>query len=98
MDNDKKHSKIKTYTPLPDGTIEINTESYYEELASIKQEIQKHITTNQNTFLGDLISSVDVITGQKTKELTITITADDRYQPKMITKVYTVRKEKFNKK
>lgn len=97
MDN-PKHAKIKTFTPQDDGSMMIETESYHEKLSGYKQEIMKHINTNKSSFLSDLIASVDVITSQKTKEVTLTITADDSYFPKQITKVYTVKKETYNKR
>jgi len=93
-----KHAKVTTYTPQDDGSTRIETSSYHEQLSSIREQIEQHIQTSKDTFLGDIITCLSLITDQKTKELTIVIKSDDRYMPKLITQVYTVKKEDFNKR
>lgn len=98
MNDDLKHTKIKTFTPQTNGEMMVETESYDEQLSGYKQEIMKHFRTNRNSFLGDLMSAIDVISNQKTRELTLTITADERYQPSRITRTYTVKKEVYKRR
>lgn len=96
--NDPKHSKIKTFTPQEDGSTKIETKSYYEQLSSIREEIEQHIMTNPGKFLSDIIAALSVISDKKTRELTITIMTDERFNPNRITKTYTTKKESYNKK
>lgn len=98
MSEDLKHTKIKTFTPLASGEMNVETESYDEQLSGYKQEIMKHIKTGRSTFLADLMSAIDVISNQKTRELTLTIVADERYQPSRITRTYTVKKEVYKRR
>lgn len=92
MIDDIKHAKITTYMPQPDGSIEIQTDSYYERPSSLKQEITKHIKTTRDTFMADLINCVDVITSMQTPELTLVITTDRDHNPTLITQTYTTKK------
>lgn len=98
MADDPKHTKIRTFTELPDGSIQVITESYFDKLASIKEEIVKQIKTDRSNFYTDLISSADVIYKQQTKELTLRIYSNEWNQVDRIVKEYTVKKENFNKR
>lgn len=95
---DKKHVKIKTITPQEDGSLHTVTESYFDQLASIKEEIVKQIKTDRNNLLGDIISCLDVVQKQQTKELTLKIYLDEFNQPARIVKEYTTKKESYNKR
>jgi hypothetical protein len=92
MTDDIKHAKVTTYTSLPDGTVEIQTDSYYERPSGLKQEVMRHIKTNRDTFMTDLITCVEVVTSQKTPELTLVITTDNAGNPTLITQTYTTKK------
>lgn len=98
MTDERKHSKVKTFTPQEDGSMQIETESYHEKLSGYKKEVMKHIKTSNATLLSDVISCLDVLKGKGTPELTIVITSDKHNIPSMITKTYTIEKETFNKR
>lgn len=95
---DKKHVRIKTFEDQPDGTIKATTESYFESLASIKEEIIKQIPTSKEKMLTDLISCLDVVHKQQTRDmLTIRIHMDEWGQPNRIEKQYTTKKENYKR-
>lgn len=96
--DEKKHVKIRTVTENPDGSLTASTESYFETLSSIKEEVIKQIKTDRNNLLSDIISCLDVVTAQKTKELTLMIYLDEFNQPSRIVKQYTTKKENYNKR
>lgn len=97
IDN-KQHVKIKTSTVLPSGEIRVKTESYFEELASDKTEVEQHIQTDKENFLRDIMTCLSFITDMKTNELTINIKTDDMRRPRVITRIYTLSKNTFNKR
>lgn len=96
--SDIKHTKITSYEEQPDGSIKAVTESYFEDLASRKEDIIKNVQTSHKDFLSDIINCLDVINLKQTKELNLRITVDEYLNPKLIVKQYTVRKESFNKR
>lgn len=98
MNNDPKHTRIKTFTPQNNGEMMVETESYDEQLSGYKQEIMKHFKTDRTSFLADLMSAIDVISNQQTRELNLTIVADERFQPSRITRTYTVKKEVYKRR
>jgi len=98
MSEDKKHIKVTNYEEQEDGSIKIVTESYFEELASRKEDVVKSIKTDHNNLLSDVITHLDVINKKLTKELHLIITMDEWNQPKTITKQYTVKKESFKRR
>ncbi len=98
MTDTPKHSKITTYTTQEDGSILATTESYFEELASRKENIIMNKRTNHNDFLSDVISCLDVINKQQAKELHLTITVDEWNKPCLIVKEYTIRKESYKRR
>lgn len=93
-----KHTKITSYEPQEDGTIKAVTNSYFDDLASRKEDVISKIKTNHNDFLSHVISCLDVISKQKTKELNLTITVDEWNKPDLIVKKYTVRKENYKRR
>jgi hypothetical protein len=94
-----KHSKITSYSePDKDGVIQAVTNSYFDELASRKEDVITSVKTNANNFFSDLISCTDVIGKQQTRELNLKITVDEWNKPAFIIKQYTVRKENFKRR
>lgn len=93
-----KHTKITTYKTEADGSLTTITESYFEGLASRKMGVVKHIRTDYNNFMTDLIASVDVITKQQTKELDLKITVDEWGKPCHIVKQYIIKHEDFKRR
>lgn len=98
MTDTPKHTKITTYNQREDGSLEVVVESYFEDLASRKQDVVSKIKTDYNNFYADLVSCTDVIKDQKTKELHLIITVDEWNKPALITKQYTERKENYNRR
>lgn len=93
-----KHTKVTVYEEQEDGSIKCITESYFEELASRKEDIVKSIKTDHNNLLSDIIANLDVVNKKLTKELHLIISMDEWNQPHMITKQYTVKKESFKRR
>jgi hypothetical protein len=98
MTDTPKHTKITSYNVNDDGSLEVVVESYFDELASRKQDIISKVKTDYNNFYADLVSCTDVIKNQQTKELHLVITVDEWNKPALITKQYTVRKENYNRR
>lgn len=93
-----KHTKITTYSQEEDGTLKAVTESYFEDLASRREDVIKNVKTNHNNFLSDVIACLDVITKQQARELHLTISVDEWNKPALIVKQYTIRKENFKRR
>lgn len=96
--SDPKHTKITEFEEQEDGTLLITTSSYFEELSSIKQKVAKNVKTSKATFLSDIISCLDPVNKQQTKELTLTIVLDEWNQPAHIVKEYTIKKENYKRR
>jgi hypothetical protein len=93
--SDMKHAKIKTTTINLDGSTNIETKSYFEELASVKEETQKTTWTDDTNLLADSIKCLDVITKHISEEVSINI---KREKGKIvIVKTWTIRKESYKK-
>lgn len=92
-----KHAKVRTITERPDGSAHIKTESYYEELNSVKQEIQQSIKTSKDTFIADLMRCVAPISDGSSREVNIHIEANERNEPCRIVKTWTVDKKFFGR-
>jgi hypothetical protein len=95
--SDPQHTKIKRTTIIDDDTQLIIHESYTDKLSSYKEEVAKSILTSRNNYLGDLISCSDVFTKHQAKKLTLEITTDDNYEPRLIVKTWITKKEYFGK-
>ena len=93
-----QHSKVRTFTPQPDGSIVINTESYYEDLSSVGQEIMRHYKTSARDIVADVIKCLDVFKHGGTHKLTIEISTDVDRMPTQITQTYMTNKEVFAKR
>lgn len=96
--NEKKHLKIKTIQENIDGSLVVKTETYYDKLTSTKEEVVKQITTSKEDLLRDVVSCLDVVNKQQTKELTLTIYLNELNQPTRIVKQYATRKENYNRR
>lgn len=98
MNDIPRHTKIAIYDEDPDGTIRYSVDSYFEELASRKQGVIAQIKTSKNNFLSDLITSVEPVNKQLTKELKLTIILDEWNQPARIIKEYITRRDDFKRR
>lgn len=94
-DNDITHGKVITTTPQPDGSNEIETQSYYDSLAHRKVEREKFLASTQRTLLQDVAACLTHIS-EGSPELTIEIKrkAGDRVE---IHKRWTVRKDNYRR-
>jgi hypothetical protein len=97
MSSTPQHTRIKRTTVIDDDTQLIIHESYTDKLSSVKEEVAKNIKTSRMSYLADLIACSDVFSKHETKKLTLEITADDNYQPKLIVKIWTTKKEYYGK-
>lgn len=97
MNIELKHARRTVTTPQSDGSQIIVTEGYYEELNSVKEEIQKSILTTKDTFIKDLMEAVGVVTRRESRDLTLKIEADKDGNPIRIVKTWTTRKEYYGR-
>lgn len=91
-----KHSKVKTSTPQDDGSVVHTSQSYYDKLSYEKIEVEKKLTTSQQTLLKDIISCLEHISNGA-DELTLKIEAS-RGTPKRITKTWVQSKQHYNRR
>lgn len=96
--SDPKHTKVTTYKTLDDGSYVKQIKAYHEHLASIREERVESLKTTHATFLADIMKCLEVINSGNTKELTLTIKANDFKNPTMIIKSYITYKEEFKKR
>ena len=92
------HGKIKTYYTNDDGSITSETESFYENPTAFEREVTQSVLTGRDTFLSDVVQSLNLISNKKTRELTLTIKADEHYMPRQIVKTWIETKEVLDKK
>ena len=96
MTDQPKHEVITENVPESEVMITIpadvliNTMSYHETLGSVSKTRQKNLLTSGHTYLADIISCLDVVKDGSTRKLTITVTLDKYFEPKLITKRYLV--------
>jgi len=92
------HGKIKTYYTNDDGSITSETESFYENPTAFQRDVSQSAPTGRDTFLADVVQSLNLISNKKTRELTLTIKADEHYMPRQIVKTWIETKEVLDKK
>lgn len=92
-----KHARRTLETTQPNGDKLIRTEGYYDELNSVKEEIQQSVKTSKATFIADMMKAISVVTNRESRELTLKIEADDAGNPTRIVKTWTVRKEYYGR-
>ncbi len=95
---DPKHTKIVTRTVIDGGESSIRTESYYEQLAHTQVDVEKRILTSRTNLMKDLLSCLDVISKNLSREVTIKVVVGKDLQPHMITKQYTVFRQEGKRK
>ena len=89
-----KHAKVTTTTPQPDGSIIIETESYYDKLSHAMKEIERQTLTSRNTVLSDIIHILEHITKDGSPKVTITIISRNK-EPVKIIERWTEYKQDF---
>jgi hypothetical protein len=90
-----KHQKETTYTKQTDGSIKIESKSYYEQLAQELIEIEKHVPTSFYTLKKDVEGSLSHLTDDKASQLIITIKVING-EPRL-TKRYVTLKRNYPK-
>ena len=98
MSDDLKHTKIKTFEEDEQGDLSITSRSYHERLSYIKEERASHIDTHTGRIMADVVGCLDVLKGRKVHELHIIIETDKHGLPRHIEKIYTTRRENFNRR
>ena len=87
-----KHEKVKRYIPLAEGGVKIVSESYYEELSGMVEEIEKPVLTSFNTLKHDVELAVDKhFIQDKTTKLVITLELKNG-EPRLKKKWTTLKK------
>ena len=89
-----KHAKVTTTTPQPDGSIIIESESYYDKLAHAVKEIERQSLTSRGTVLSDIIHILEHITKDNSPKVTITIMSKNN-EPIKIIERWTEYKQDF---
>lgn len=89
-----KHQKITTYNKQIDGSIKIEHKSYYESLAQIVQEIEKHQLSSKETLKEDVNKLINQLLLKDIQKLIITITPRSEGGFK-VTQRYIEFKQKF---
>lgn len=90
-----KHEKVTTYRKQPDGTTKISTNSYYEELAHIMEEIEKpHTNLTEQNAQQTINKALERITSKESPQVILTIKQDNRGRGgiKIVEKYVTIKK------
>jgi hypothetical protein len=95
--DDMKYTRTKVTTQIDEDTIRIEHISYTDKLSSTKTEISKTIKTNQYDILKDVISCLESISRKETQRLTIEVTTDRFFAPKLIVKTWVAEQEYHGK-
>ena len=91
-----KHQKQTEYKKNPDGSIEIEQKSYYEQLSQVIVEIEKPMVTSAFTLEQDIRHALEHIK-EGTPKLTLTIETRNG-EPIKITKRYITIKQSYPRK
>jgi len=90
-----KHEKVTTYRKQTDGSVEITTNSYFEELAHTMKEIEKPYTNLTDSTAQDIVNTaLERITSKDSPQVILTIKPDNRGRGgiKIVEKYITVKK------
>lgn len=91
-----KHARITTKTPQTDGSRLVEVESYFEELNSFEQSVEKSLITDSDHLAADLISCLDVVSSGEALGLELRIVFNKQTKkPERIVKVWTIVKENY---
>lgn len=91
-----KHARITTKTPQPDGSRTVQVQSYFEELNSFEQSIEKSLKTDNDHLAADMISCLDVVKSGEAMHLELKVVFNKQTkQPERIVKTWTVVKENY---
>lgn len=93
-----QHEKIVRHIILPDGTVEIVSESYYEQLDTEVVSHRKKLSTSNLTLARDVVSALSHIVQDKSPTLVLTIQTDKYGYPKEITKQWITKKEQHGRR
>lgn len=92
-----KYGKEITYTPDSDNEDRFIIDElgfYRGQNNRIVRAIQESKKTSKETLLSDIISYLDVLSENRTKDLYIHIKADDYFHPSLIMRKYTEKKDR----
>lgn len=92
-----KHARVTRRTTRPDGSVHIRKEGYYEDLNSVEEQIEQSIKTTKATFLTDLMKAVSPISNGESRKVTVTIEANDDFEPTRIVKSWVTKKEYYGR-
>lgn len=88
------HGKIKTEIPQEDGSLVIETETFYNyELAGFKQEIEKSTLVDRQTLLKQILDDINI----KSSVITLVIHKNNMNEPERIVTRYNVLVDKLGR-
>ena len=90
-----KHEKVTTYRKQPDGSINIVTSSYFEELAHYMEEIEKpHTNLTDHTAKQVTEHALERVISGQSPQVELTIKRDNRGRGgiKIVEKHITIKK------
>lgn len=90
-------TKVTARLPKTNDEVEIDYKSFTDKLSLHEIKTEKTIHTSRETILTDLIKCLELFTKQESREITIQLKADEFYQPKLLIKTWTVKKEYYGK-
>lgn len=94
--SDHQHERVTTRIMQADGSTQIETKSYYEQLAYNLIEIEKHIPCSKQTILKEIINCLELMTRDHSHEINIRIKGKNG-EPFELTKRWVTVKESFNR-
>ena len=86
-----KHEKVSVYTPQIDGSVKIDTKSYYDKLSQEVVEVEKHVLTSFHTLKRDVEEALEHVTTDKASQLVLTIKIS-KGEPKLTKRWVTLKK------
>lgn len=89
-----KHQKQTEYQKQSDGSVKIESKSYYEKLSQVIVEIEKPMLTSSYSLEQDIKHALEHITKEGSPKLTLTIETKNG-EPTRIVKRYITLKEKY---
>lgn len=90
-----RHQRITNYKMEEDGTISINSKSYYEQLSQELEEREKFVLTSFNTLKKDVEMALDHMLVDGSSKLVLTIEAPSKNKPMRITKRWVTLKKVY---
>lgn len=90
-----RHGKVRTEIPQEDGSIIIETETFYDsELSGFKQEIEKSTLVDRQSVLKQILDDINL----KSSVITLVIHKNRQNEPERVVTKYNVVVDKLGRK